>query len=167
VRAFLLGVVVTIVVLAAGAYLFVRGGGVSLSTTAAPLPLETTLARVALRASMGNAADQKSPLPFDDANLLKGVDLYRANCAVCHGSPGQPATAIAQGMFPPPPRLFERTGVTDDPEGITFWKVSHGIRLSGMPGFEGRLTDTQRWQVTLLLAHADKLSAAVQTALAH
>ena len=166
-RGFLFGVVVTIVALAAGAYLFVRGGGVSLSTTASPLPLEKSLARLALRASMGNAADQKSPLPFDDANLLKGVELYKEHCVVCHGSPGQPATAIAQGMFPPPPRLFEKQGVTDDPEGITFWKVSHGIRLSGMPGFEGRLTDTQRWQLTLLLAHADKLSPAAQTALAH
>jgi hypothetical protein len=36
-----------------------------------------------------------------------------------------------------------------------------------MPGFDGTLTDTQRWQVTMLVAHADKLSPAVQAAFAH
>jgi hypothetical protein len=36
-----------------------------------------------------------------------------------------------------------------------------------MPGFEKALTDTQRWQVTMLVAHADKLSPAVQAVLGH
>lgn len=57
--------------------------------------------------------------------------------------------------------------VTDDPEGVTYWKVTHGIRLSGMPGFESTLSDSQRWQVTMLMAHADKVSPAVQAAFAH
>jgi mono/diheme cytochrome c family protein len=52
--------------------------------------------------------------------------------------------------------------VTDDPEGVTYWKVTNGIRLSGMPGFGGTLSDTERWQVTMLVAHADKLSRAVE-----
>jgi mono/diheme cytochrome c family protein len=56
--------------------------------------------------------------------------------------------------------------VTDDPQGITYWKVTHGIRLSGMPGFGGALSDTQRWQVTMLVASADRLSPAVHAALA-
>jgi mono/diheme cytochrome c family protein len=57
--------------------------------------------------------------------------------------------------------------VTDDPEGETFWKVTHGIRLSGMPGFGSTLSDTERWQLTMLVAHADKLSPAVQAELSH
>ena len=35
--------------------------------------------------------------------------------------------------------------------------MTHGIRLSGMPGFANILSDTERWQVTMMLAHADKL----------
>jgi thiosulfate dehydrogenase len=70
-------------------------------------------------------------------------------------------------MFPDPPQLFEQKDmVTDDPEGITYWKVTHGIRLSGMPGFGGTLADTARWQVTMLVAHADKLPASARAALA-
>ena len=71
-------------------------------------------------------------------------------------------------MFPAPPQLFETKGmVTDDPEGVTYWKVTHGIRLSGMPGFGTTLSDTKRWQTTMIVAHADKLSPPVQAALSH
>ena len=139
-----------------------------MATTAAPLPLEKTFARMALRASIGNAGEQKDPLPFDDGNMLAAVKTYKEHCAVCHGVPGQPRTGISKGMFPSPPQLFEKEEmVTDDPEGATYWKVTHGIRLSGMPGFESTLSDTQRWQVTMLVTHADKLSGAVQTAFGH
>jgi mono/diheme cytochrome c family protein len=47
--------------------------------------------------------------------------------------------------------------VTDDPAGETYWKVENGIRLSGMPGFKGALTDQQMWQVSILLANAHSL----------
>jgi thiosulfate dehydrogenase len=165
---FVLGIVITLVVLAGGAYLFVKAGGISMETTAPPLRLEKTVADMALRASLGRAAGQKNPLRFNDATMLAAAQKYKQNCAVCHGTPGQPRTPISKGMFPDPPQLFEKQGmITDDPEGETFWKVTHGIRLSGMPGFGSTLSDTERWQVTTLVAHADKLSATVQAKLSH
>ena len=165
-RWFILGIVITIAALVAGAYLFLKAGGVSMKTTAQPLPLEAAVAGMALRASLGNAAEQKDPLPLNDDNMLAGARVFKEHCAVCHGTPGRPATAISKGMFPKPPQLFENDGmVTDDPEGVTYWMVTHGIRLSGMPGFESTLSDTERWQVTMLVAHANKLSPAVQAAL--
>lgn len=167
VRMAALGFVLAIALLIVGAYVFVKAGGISMKTTARPLPLEQTVARLALRASLGNARDQKDPLPFDDPNMLAGAKIYKENCATCHGIPGESPTAIARGMFPPPPQLFEKDAmVIDDPEGITYWKVTHGIRLSGMPGFVSTLSDMERWQVTMLLAHADKASPPVQAALA-
>jgi thiosulfate dehydrogenase len=168
VKLFVLGIVVTLVVLAAAGYLFVKTGGISMDTTAPPFPLEKTVAGMALRASMGRAADQKNPLPFNDDTMLAGARKYKQNCAVCHGIPGQPPTVIAKGMFPDPPQLFEKKDmITDDPEGETFWKVTHGIRLSGMPGFQSTLSDTERWQLTTLVAHADRLSPAVLAELGH
>jgi mono/diheme cytochrome c family protein len=76
-------------------------------------------------------------------------------------------TAIAKGMFPKPPELMEGKGVTDDTPGETYWKVVHGIRLTGMPGFKGNLSDTQAWQVSILLANADHLPASVKAALSN
>ncbi len=163
---FILGIVFTIAAMLGGGYLFITSGGVPMETTAAPLPLEETVANLAIRASLRGAADQKDPLTFNDDNLVAGAKTFKDNCAPCHGLPGQRAGAIAKGMFPSPPQLFEHDEmVTDDPEGVTFWKVTHGIRLSGMPGFASTLTDEQRWQVTMLLAKADKLPAAAQSAL--
>ena len=65
-------------------------------------------------------------------------------------------------MFPSAPQLWEKhrnsevVGVSDDPPGETYWKVANGIRLTGMPSYKKILTDTEMWQVTLLLANADK-----------
>jgi thiosulfate dehydrogenase len=164
---FILGIFFGVVILVPlGAYLFVRLGALNMATTAQPLPFEQKFASTALHASMGGAAEVKDPLPSHEANLLAGVRVYRDNCAFCHGLPGQPKTTVAQGEFPPPPQLFEKDEmVTDDPEGVTYWKVTHGIRLSGMPGFGATLSDTQRWQATMLLAHANQLPSAVESAL--
>jgi mono/diheme cytochrome c family protein len=101
---FVLGIVITLVVLAGGAYLFVKAGGISMETTAPPLPLEKTVADMALRASLGHAADQKNPLRFNNDTMLAAAQKYKQNCAVCHGTPGQPRTPISKGMFPDPPR---------------------------------------------------------------
>lgn len=167
-RSFLLGIVTAIVMAIAGVYLFVNAGGVPMETTAAPLPFEQTLAEMAIRASIGDAGTEKNPVPFDEANLLAGAQVFKENCAVCHGLPGRSPSNPAKGMFPPPPQLFATDEmVTDDPEGVTYWKVTHGIRLSGMPGFGATLSDAERWQVTMLVAHADKLSPAVRSALGH
>jgi thiosulfate dehydrogenase len=151
----------------AGGFFFVRSGKLSMATNAPPLPMEKTIAQMAIHASLGAAKDQKAPLPLDDANLLAGAKVYKDHCAGCHGLP-QSRSTIAKAMFPSPPQLMEGDDmVTDDPEGETFWKVTHGIRLSGMPGFTAILSDTERWQVTMLLAHADKLPRFVQAELAH
>jgi len=65
-----------------------------------------------------------------------------------------------------PPELFPGRGVTDDPPGETFWKVANGIRLTGMPGFNESLSQTQMWQISLMLANADKLPNSVAAVLA-
>jgi mono/diheme cytochrome c family protein len=148
------------------AYLFVTFGGMPVATKGLPLPFEKAIARKALKAAIGPEADRPSPLPAEETNLLAGARVYEEQCALCHGLLGRPESVVAKGMYPSPPQLLPpKRGVTDDPVGETHWKVMHGIRLTGMPGFEGNLTDPEMWQVSLLLLHADKLPASVQTVL--
>jgi mono/diheme cytochrome c family protein len=64
-------------------------------------------------------------------------------------------------MFPRAPQLWAKhkngaVGVSHDPVGETYWKVKNGIRLTGMPAYGKALTETELWQVSLLLAEADK-----------
>jgi mono/diheme cytochrome c family protein len=68
-------------------------------------------------------------------------------------------------MFPKPPQLFHGKGVTDDPATESYWKTANGIRLSGMPSFSNKLTDTQIWQVSQLLAHANEVPDSVKRVL--
>jgi thiosulfate dehydrogenase len=90
--------------------------------------------------------------------LMAGGQVYKDNCAFCHGLPLQAPSAASQGMFPHAPQLFtEKETVTDDPVGVTYWKVKNGIRLTGMASFQKALTDQQMWDVSALLARADKL----------
>jgi thiosulfate dehydrogenase len=135
------------------------------ATASAPLPFERLVTGIALRARVKREAPTSSPIPPTEGVYAVGARIYRTNCAVCHGLPGQEQTAIAKGEFPKPPEFFMDQGVTDDPVGDTYWKVANGIRLTGMPGFTGSLGSDQIWQVSLLLANADKLSPAVKTAL--
>jgi thiosulfate dehydrogenase len=55
--------------------------------------------------------------------------------------------------------------VTDDPVGATRWLVKNGVRFSAMPAYDGKLTDSEIWQVSLLLRNANKLPQPVQQAL--
>lgn len=161
------GFVIGVVVVLGAEYLFLTQGGMPVATRGGPLPLEKFLASRALHTAMGKEADRPSPVPPTDANLVRGARIYLENCEGCHGAPGQKTPgAIARGMFPSPPQLMApHKGVTDDPVGETYWKVKNGIRLTGMPGFEGALTEEQLWEVSLLLLKADQLPAAAKAEL--
>jgi thiosulfate dehydrogenase len=159
---FLLGVAV----LGGGVFFYFTSGRAPVGVADPPMPFEKSLARSALHARFAREAPKESPIAADEPNLLAGAVIYGRNCAVCHGLPSQPRTAIAAGLYPPPPQLFEGTGVTDDPAWETYWKAANGIRLTGMPGFRGKLTDAQLWQVSQLLAHADKIPDSARSALA-
>jgi len=162
-KKFLVGFLLGVCAPLAAGYFFIALGGMPVATKGKPLPLERFLAGKALHAAIGHEVDRPSPIPASEPNLLDGARIYQAQCAVCHGQLGRKITAIADGMFPHVPQLLPpRKGVTDDPVGETFWKAKHGIRLSGMPGFDGALSDNELWQVSLLLHEADKLPPAVQ-----
>lgn len=163
---FVLGAVFGVIVLMVVVVGYFLSGRAPVATDAPPMPLEKFLAKKALHAVLDRDMPKTVPIPVNEPNYLAGAQVYKDNCAVCHGLPGQSATAIAHGMFPKPPELMKGKGVTDDEPGETYWKVAHGIRLTGMPGFQGSLTDTQMWQVSLLLANADKLPDSVKASLA-
>jgi mono/diheme cytochrome c family protein len=163
---FLFGLILGLVMLPVIVYFYFSKGIAPVATSAPPMPFEKMFARMALHARLDKEVPKTVPVTADEPNLSAGAQVYKEHCAVCHGLPGQPQTAIASGMFPKPPKLMEGKGVTDDPPGETYWKVSGGIRMTGMPGFEKTLSTTQMWQVSLLCANADKLSANVKEALA-
>lgn len=164
-KGFLLGVIMTVVIIIGAVYIYFATGAAPVATSAEPMPFEERFAKMALRARIEKEMPRTVPIQADETNFVAGAQLFTEHCAVCHGLPGHSETPIAKGMFPKPPQLFEKEGVTDDPPGETYWKAANGIRLTGMPAFKGSLSDTQLWQVSLMLANADKLSPVVKGAL--
>jgi mono/diheme cytochrome c family protein len=164
---FTLGVLLTVFLGMLTTYAYFGRGMAPVATSAPPMPFEKTLARMALHARMEREMPKQVPIAADESNLLAGAHIYQEHCAVCHGFPGQKQTAIALGEFPKPPHLFKGKGVTDDAPSETYWRVSNGIRLTGMPGFENSLSADQMWQVSLLLANAKNLPASVSVVLAN
>jgi|SRR5690348_8047996 len=165
-RAFFIGVIVTILAAAACVYFIVVRGMIPANADSGPLPLEGWVARHSLHASLAQEAPRTpNPVPLNDANLIAGIQLYGQHCAICHGTPGGDASAspVAKGLNPKPPQ-FATHGVEDDTEGVTYWKIAHGIRWTGMPSWEATLSDQQMWTIALFLKHMDKLSPAAQQA---
>ena len=159
--ALIAGVVLTLIVELVAGYVAVRAGMIPANADARPSKIETWAAKTSLGATIRRQAPKgDNPVPATAANLAAGMKLYVANCAVCHGVANGKATDIAHGLYQKPPQLAS-DGVEDDPAGVTYWKVYHGIRLTGMPSYAATLDETQIWQVTAFLQNMDHLPPAV------
>jgi thiosulfate dehydrogenase len=165
-KGLVLGILLGVLLVAGGVYYYFASGRAPVATAASPMPFEKKIAQIGLHAYLDKLPHPEPQVPANETNLLTGAKVYKENCAACHGLPGEPKTAIAQGMYPAPPQLFHGAGVTDDDEWESYWKVENGIRMTGMPGFKGQLTETQIWQVSVLVKNANKISASVKSELA-
>jgi thiosulfate dehydrogenase len=158
---FLLGLVIGMVLVPTGVYCYFKFGNPPVAVSDKPLPDEKLITNIPLHARIDREMVNTAPIQADEDTLVTGAQIYADNCAVCHGYHGQPSR-IGLHEFPQAPPLWEShhngtvVGVSDDPPGETYWKVANGIRLTGMPAFKELLTENQMWQVSLLLANADK-----------
>ena len=161
---FLAGVLTTLVVLLIGGYLVLQSGRIPANADGTPSRLELWMARTSLRATLRQQAPKGAdPVALTTANLIAGVHIFGEHCAICHGTARGTASAtpVAKGEYPRPPQLAS-DGVEDDPPGYSFWKIKHGIRLTGMPSFKSALTDQQIWTVALFLKHMNALPPAAE-----
>lgn len=94
------------------------------------------------------------PFPASEDAFEAGAKLYRSHCSQCHGSPGHDSIT-GHNMRPRSPQFFARAdhgAIAGESAGELYWKTAYGIRRSGMPAYGRTLTDTQLWQLSLLVA---------------
>jgi thiosulfate dehydrogenase len=154
------GIILGVLLLPAGAWLWLTYGHPPVAVADALLPFEQIPTSVPLHARIGRESPKTVPVEANEATFLAGARIYREQCSYCHGVSGNPSQ-VGKHMFPEAPPLWEKqhgevVGVSDDPPGETYWKVANGIRLTGMPGYKQVLSETEMWQVSVLLANADK-----------
>lgn len=82
--------------------------------------------------------------------------LYQTNCGACHGGPGIAPASFALGMMPVPPPM---TSVgRERPAEEIFWFIRNGLKMSGMPAWEGRLTQQEMLRLTSFVTALPSLS---------
>src|SRR5579863_2938222 len=157
----LVGIVLGVLLVPVAVMGWFRFGQVPVAVADTPFPAERLITEVPLHGRIDREMVKTPPIQASEANLVAGAHIYSEQCAACHGYYGKPS-AFGGHMFPDAPPLWEKhhngdvVGVSDDPPGETYWKVSNGIRLTGMPSYKQVLTDNEMWQVSILLANADK-----------
>jgi thiosulfate dehydrogenase len=160
-RNFVLGVVITVLVLVLGGLAFALLGYVPTNADATPPRIEMRIAMNALDASMDRHAPRvTNPLPATDDNLIDGMKVYTMNCSTCHGTLDNKRSPLEHSFYPPAPQfVFDPP---DDPEWHLYYAISTGVRYTGMPAWNNALSEQNRWKVTAFLSHLEKLPPAVQ-----
>lgn len=157
---FILGVIFAFFLIFVGGYFYLHYGHVPVAVTDPAFPYEAQIVHVPLAARI-NREIKKAPFPASEDAFERGAEVYRDDCAFCHGIPAA-ESAYGTSMYPAAPQLWQKhkkgnvVGVSDDEVGETYWKVKNGIRLTGMPTYDDLLSDSEIWDVSLLLKNADQ-----------
>jgi thiosulfate dehydrogenase len=158
---FAIGFIIGLVLLPVLFFCYLRFGNPPVAVADSPFLFEKQLVHAPLHRRIARDMPKSVPIQPSADNLTAGAQVYRQNCAFCHGLNTQNST-VAPHMYPQAPQLWHAhgsesiVGVSDDPPQETYWKVANGIRVSAMPSFDQVLSSTQMWQVSLLLANANK-----------
>jgi len=162
-RGFVGGVVVTLLVVLGGAYLVLYLGLFPIGADNPPGAMERRLAHTATDAYLAkNAPKQENPFQPTSANLIEGAREYEEYCAVCHGGAANRISPLQNKFSPAVPQLVNR--VPRDPDAEFWWITKHGYRLTGMPAWDGILSDDEIWKVIAFVKHSDKLPPDAQAA---
>ncbi len=87
-----------------------------------------------------------STQPYSAPSVARGAPLYVANCTPCHGADGRGDGPLAASLPTRPADLTE-SHLFAHKIGDIFWWVSNGSDNHVMPGFAGKLTSDQRWDL--------------------
>jgi mono/diheme cytochrome c family protein len=160
-RNFILGVIVTLLLLFLGGLAIATLGLLPTNADSTPPKIESHFAMSALDASMERHAPRvTSPVPPTDENLIEGMKIYTMNCAGCHGNLDHKPSDFGRSFYPPVPQLIVHP--VDDPEWHIYYAVRTGVRYTGMPAWSKTLSESDMWKVTAFLSRIEKLPPAVQ-----
>jgi copper transport protein len=89
-------------------------------------------------------ATRNNPVPDDAESIARGRMLFQNNCTICHGESGKGDGPAAATLSIPPANLYDH--IPYHPDTFFFNVISNG--LSGiMPGFEGQISEEDRWNI--------------------
>ena len=155
-KGFIAGVVFTLLVLGCGVFAVSSFGWYPIGADNPPSGLERAIASRAMDVYADkHKPAMDNPTAITPANLIEGAKEYEEHCAFCHGGAKAKTSPMQHKFNPPAPQLVAR--VPHDPDNWLFWVTKHGVRMTGMPSWDGIMSDEEIWKVIAFLKHADKL----------
>jgi mono/diheme cytochrome c family protein len=161
-RGFILGIILTLLVLGGGAYFYTTTGHFDTRAVGnTPSTFERRTANKSVDAWVdGHASKQDNPFQATTQNIMDGSMTYDKNCAFCHGSLKEPTSPMKTKFYPHVPQLM--TFTPDDPDGNLFYVIKYGIRYTGMPGWDGVLSDDDIWKTVAFIKNSAQMKESSQ-----
>lgn len=130
--------------------LVLLSGTVDTAATKQHLRITHRILDAGLHFAVRRAADDIEAPPLGDPELVaRGLDCYRQHCSQCHGAPGVAPGPAARGMLPIPSSLAQ--SARDWPAEWLYYVTRKGVRMTGMPAWEYRLSDRSLWATVAFL----------------
>ncbi|MBT3314333.1 MAG: cytochrome c [Anaerolineae bacterium] len=87
----------------------------------------------------------QSPVEADAESIERGKEIYRINCAECHGDGGMGDGQTGEQLNTPPAFIAHTSQMMSD--GYLFWRVNEGGTDidTGMPAFKEKLEEEEIW----------------------
>jgi mono/diheme cytochrome c family protein len=146
----LVGVAVGFVVLLSGAY--------STAATTQHFRLTHRLLDLGLQYSVRSASRDIEVPALDQPGMVEhGAACYVKHCVQCHGAPGVGPADEGKGLLPTPDPLTQTA--RDWPAQWLYYVTSKGVRMTGMPAWEYRISTEARWSTVAFLKQMPFLSA--------
>ena len=149
-----LGILGTLLVIALVGFIVTNFGFVDARADIGPTWYAPSLAHAMDASTARHAPKLTNPLQPRPEVLNAGKTAYSASCAICHGSAEKPQTDI-EGLNPPAPEFFAGDPA-NMPENQNFYIIKHGIRMTGMPAWEKKMSDEDIWKIVTYLSHSQQ-----------
>jgi high-affinity iron transporter len=93
------------------------------------------------------------PAPSGRPSLARGAEVFRVQCAFCHGDAGRGDGPKARSLTgPPPPNLADRSTIGSLSPVEIYRRITIGVAGTAMPEFEPTLSEDDRWAVAAWVA---------------
>jgi mono/diheme cytochrome c family protein len=155
-KGFVAGVVFALIVLLSSVVLVSHFGWYPIGADNPPGPIEHRLAARAMDVYAENHKPAaENPTAITVENLSDGAGEYEEHCAFCHGGAKARISPMRDKFSPPAPQLIDN--IPHDDDAWLFWVTKHGVRMTGMPAWDGVMSDADIWRVVAFIKHSDKL----------
>ena len=155
-----IGLIAVLAIVILVGWVFLKTSARGFSAREKPTAIETAVARLARDIAVPSAVRrQKNPVADSPEVQAEARVHWADHCAVCHANDGSGDTEMGRGLYPPPPDMRQKDTQRKS-DGVLFYVIENGIRLSGMPAWGGEGHDPQEsWKLVRFIRHLPQLTA--------